>query len=57
MPTGNITGEIIVRASVSESNKNKPPNIADAGIRKSSSPPIILRTIWGTTKPTKAIIP
>ena len=57
MPTGNTMGERIVLARISDVSKNTPPNKAEAGIRNRSSLPVRRRTIWGTTSPTKAIIP
>ena len=57
MPTGNTMGDMMVRATVSQSNKNIPPKTAEPVIRNSSLFPIHFLTIWGTTSPTKAITP
>ena len=57
IPTGISAGEIIVRASVSDTSKNIAPSKIEQGILYLLSLPIKSFEIFGTTSPTKDIIP
>lgn len=57
IPTGISAGDIIVLAIVSESNKNIEPSKMVHGMLNLLSFPIISFDMFGTTRPTKEIIP
>jgi len=57
IPTGISAGEMIVLASVSDTSKNNAPSKIVQGILYLLSFPIHNFEIFGTTSPTKEIIP
>jgi len=57
IPTGKTSGAIIFLATVSDASKSKPPSMHEKGSNSISFPPITLRTICGTTRPTNPMIP
>ncbi len=57
IPTGRITGAIIVLATMSQMSKKAPPKRPAAGIKNLLSPPIIMRHMCGTTRPTNPMVP
>jgi len=56
-PTGNSIGEMIVLAKVSQKIKKPAPERKELIKRIRWSPPTNIRKKWGTTNPTKPIIP
>ena len=56
MPTG-ISHTAMLRAAVSQMIKKVPPKSRDRGIKTRCFGPVIMRTTWGTTSPTKPMIP
>ena len=56
-PTGISDGAMTVRATVSARTRSMAPSKAEAGRRKRWSGPQIIRTRWGTIRPTKPIKP
>ena len=56
-PTGRTTGEMMVRAKVSEMRRRAAPVTAEAGMRKRWSVPMMRRIIWGAMRPMKPMMP
>src|SRR5690606_4158980 len=56
-PTGNCLGAITVREAVSASTSSVPPSNAAAGSSRRWSEPATSRTMCGTTRPTKPMLP
>ena len=56
-PTGSSVGAMTTLERVSATSSNMAPARADAGSKCLWSGPINMRTICGTTNPTKAIVP